>query len=70
MYEILDEEGYKKTIQAVKEFEERLAIYIKRFKDRGYTDEEIKNVTEPMISFYDGFKEDIEIYEKHKGIRK
>ncbi|MFM9960526.1 MAG: helix-turn-helix domain-containing protein [Planctomycetaceae bacterium] len=63
---IRNEAEYKATVRRVQEQAERLNQQTAELKSTGLTKEQIKRVTDPVRSFHEQLKEELESYERLK----
>ncbi len=63
---IRNEVEYKSTVRRVQEQAERLMQQVAELKSTGLTKDQIKRVTDPVRSFHEQLKEEIESYERLK----
>jgi ribosome-binding protein aMBF1 (putative translation factor) len=61
---IRNEAGYKEAVARLTDEAKRLATHRASLKKRGLAKDEIKRVTDPMVSFHLQLKEEVESYER------
>lgn len=61
---IITEADYTDTVLRLKRAKERADNTKKQLKDEGYSDDEIKRLTDPAASFLAGWQEEIDAYER------
>jgi hypothetical protein len=60
---IRNETEYQEAVKRLSEEQTRLGQHRARLKETGLSDEEIKHVMDPLVSFFLQFKEEVEHYE-------
>ena len=63
---IKNEPAYQKAVEKLKQDQEFIASEKKRFEDMGLNSEQIKLAIQPLFSFHEQLKAEIEYYEKIK----
>lgn len=63
---IKNESAYQKAVEKLKQDKEFISSEKKRFEDMGLTSEQTKMAIEPLISFHEQLKAEVEYYEKIK----
>ncbi|GAB6172992.1 hypothetical protein JCM15765_24700 [Paradesulfitobacterium aromaticivorans] len=63
---IKNEPAYQKAIEKLKQDQEFINSEKKRFEDMGLNSEQIKMAIQPLISFHEQLKAEVESYEKIK----
>lgn len=63
---IKNEAAYQKAQEKLKQDKDFIAIEKMRFKEMGLNDEQIDMAIEPLISFHEQLKEEVEYYERIK----
>jgi predicted transcriptional regulator len=63
---IRNEQEYQSAVKSLQEEKERLDAHVVRLEQQRLNSEEIKNLIDPLMSFYLQYKEEIESYERLK----
>ncbi|MCF3944144.1 helix-turn-helix domain-containing protein [Oceanobacillus alkalisoli] len=63
---IKNESAYQKAVDKLKEDQKFIASEKKRFKEMGLNSDQIKMAIDPLLSFHEQLKEEVEHYEKIK----
>lgn len=57
---------YRKSVERLKDERETIADQLRHFKTLGYSGTELERLVQPLVSFHEQLKEEVEVYEQMK----